>query len=123
MRLPLASCQGPTSTKISFFSQKNWEAITCCSDSCRKKGGGIKPNSLDTTFESKILSLLAQRRVSQGLAASVTCEEVEEEALKIKMNSHLEKGESRAVSESNPRMVERQSLQGRVRDTGKQPGP
>jgi hypothetical protein len=100
MVLPLASCQGFTSTKISFFSQKNWEAITYCSGSCRKNK--VKPNSLDTTFESKILSLLTQRRVIRGPAATETREKAEAEALKENKNHQLEEVDSRAVLESTP---------------------
>ncbi|KAG0651832.1 hypothetical protein D0Z07_1083 [Hyphodiscus hymeniophilus] len=42
----------------------------------------IRPNSLDTAFESKILSLLTQRRSTLGTKAVVTCGEAEEETLK-----------------------------------------
>jgi hypothetical protein len=60
--------------------QKNWDSITYCSDSCRKHK--IKPNSLDTAFESKILELLSHRRVAQGADAVVICEEAEEKTFK-----------------------------------------
>ncbi|PVH80718.1 hypothetical protein DL98DRAFT_183079 [Cadophora sp. DSE1049] len=70
------------SRKISWRKkwEKNWDAITYCSDSCRKHK--IKSNSMDVSFESKILSLLEERRFTQGSAAVVTCEEAEEEVMK-----------------------------------------
>jgi HD superfamily phosphodiesterase len=43
---------------------------------------------LDTTFESKILALLAHRQTIHGLAASITCEEAEQEALENKKHTH-----------------------------------
>ncbi|KAH7419888.1 hypothetical protein BKA64DRAFT_651929 [Cadophora sp. MPI-SDFR-AT-0126] len=60
--------------------EKNWDAITYCSNSCRKHK--IKPNSIDVSFESKIISLLEERRCTQGQGAAVTCEEAEEEVMK-----------------------------------------
>ncbi|EKD13788.1 uncharacterized protein L3040_005595 [Drepanopeziza brunnea f. sp. 'multigermtubi'] len=61
--------------------EKNWASVTYCSDSCRKHKVRPKPHSLDLSFESKILSLLSERRAVQGPAAVVTCEEAEEETL------------------------------------------
>ncbi|KAM3075101.1 hypothetical protein ACMFMF_011914 [Clarireedia jacksonii] len=55
--------------------EKNWPTITHCSASCRSHK--IKPHSLDTLFESKILALLSSRKHRHGRAAAVTCEEVE----------------------------------------------
>ncbi|KAH7350899.1 hypothetical protein BKA65DRAFT_499254 [Rhexocercosporidium sp. MPI-PUGE-AT-0058] len=62
--------------------------ITYCSDSCRKHK--IKPNSIDVAFESKILSLLQDRRAIQGSAAVVRCEEVEEEVLKERKSDNVQ---------------------------------
>lgn len=69
--------------------QKDWESISYCSDSCRKHK--IKPHSLDTAFESKIMTLLRQRRLTQGVGAIVTCEEAESEVLKELEVSKLSK--------------------------------
>ncbi|KAH6713056.1 hypothetical protein BKA61DRAFT_608419 [Leptodontidium sp. MPI-SDFR-AT-0119] len=60
--------------------KKNWDAITYCSDSCRKHK--VKHNSIYVAFETKIISLLQDRRAIRGLAAVVTCEEAEKEVLK-----------------------------------------
>jgi hypothetical protein len=78
--------------------QKNWDAITYCSDSCRKNK--IRPNSLDTTFESKILALLAHRRTIHGLAASITCEKAEQEALDNNKNVKPDEEDPETVRES-----------------------
>jgi hypothetical protein len=78
--------------------QKNWDAVTYCSDSCRKNK--IRPNSLDTTFESKILALLAHRGTIHGLAASVTCEEAEQEVLENKKHGHPDERDPETLHES-----------------------
>jgi len=67
---------------------KDWDANTYCSDSCRKPK--IKPNSLGLSFESRILALLSQREAAQGAAAIVTCDEAEEETLKDRSESRSE---------------------------------
>lgn len=65
-----------TTIKLTIHLKKNWDAITYGSDTCKKHR--IKPNSPDTSFESKVLSLLRQRQQVQGsVAAVVTCEETE----------------------------------------------
>ncbi|KAH8793625.1 hypothetical protein F5882DRAFT_437348, partial [Hyaloscypha sp. PMI_1271] len=79
--------------------EKNWHAITYCSDSCRKNK--IRPNSLDTMFESKILSLLSRRRIIQGLTATVTCEEAEREVLQDKKNFQPDEGSSGTAFQSS----------------------
>ena len=90
-------------------SQKNWDTIKYCSDSCRKHK--IMPNSLDTVFESKILSLLTTRRATLGAAALVTCEEAEDEALKEEASSidvdGNENGTSTSQKEKHSRIRER----------------
>jgi hypothetical protein len=57
---------------------------------------------LDTTFESKILSLLSRRRIIHGLTATVTCEEAEREVLQDKKNFQPDEGSSGAAFQSSP---------------------
>ncbi|CZT02765.1 uncharacterized protein RAG0_09784 [Rhynchosporium agropyri] len=78
--------------------EKNWDSITYCSDSCRRHK--IKPGSVDVAFESKILSLLGQRRLVQGPAALVTCEEAEEEVLNERASSSMNGTEEQATLSS-----------------------
>jgi hypothetical protein len=61
---------------------------------------------LDTAFESKILSLLSERRAIQGPAASVICEEAEEEALKDKKNLQSSREDSGIAIESTSEALE-----------------
>lgn len=98
--------------------QKNWEAITFGSDSCRKNK--IRPHSLDTAFESKILALLAQRRAIHGLAAKVTCEEVEQEVLCDGQKPQSEEGHSDAVVPSQPDGTKAVSQSSRTRERCRQ---
>jgi hypothetical protein len=55
---------------------------------------------LDTTFESKILALLAQRRTTHGLAAGIACEEAEQEALEYGKHVHPDEKDPETVHES-----------------------
>jgi hypothetical protein len=52
---------------------------------------------MDTSFEAKIVSLLSQRRTAQGLAATVTCEEAEQEVLQEREVSRPGESNSGAV--------------------------
>ncbi len=55
---------------------------------------------MDTTFESKILALLAQRRTIHGLAASIACEEAEQEALEYRKHVHPNEKDPETAHES-----------------------
>jgi hypothetical protein len=59
--------------------EKNWDAITYCSDSCRKNK--VRPGGLDERFEVGILGMLRRRREESrsggGERGVLTCEEVE----------------------------------------------